>query len=38
MDTDDKSVAYVDEVPQDLQECAKKAAEECPVQAIQITE
>lgn len=30
----DKAMAFVNPVPQEDQECAKKAAEECPVQAI----
>jgi ferredoxin len=30
----DKAVVYKDPVPQEAQECARQAAEECPVQAI----
>lgn len=32
----DKAVAYVDVVAKDQEECARKGAEECPVEAIKI--
>ncbi len=32
----DKAVAPVEIVPKDQEECAKKGAEECPVEAIKI--
>ncbi|HCD37630.1 MAG TPA: ferredoxin [Candidatus Omnitrophica bacterium] len=32
----DKAVTSVDIVPKDQEECAKKGAEECPVEAIKI--
>lgn len=32
----DKAVTYKDPVPPEDQECARQAAEECPVQAISI--
>ncbi len=34
----DVSVAIVDVVPEDAEDCAEQAAEECPVQAIVIEE
>ncbi len=34
----DKAVANRDPVSPDLQECCRRAAEECPVAAIEITE
>ena len=33
---DEKAVAKVDEVPADQEECAKDAADQCPVEAIKI--
>ena len=33
---DDKAVAKMDEVPDNLAESCREAAEECPVEAIQI--
>ncbi|MCM8797059.1 MAG: ferredoxin [Candidatus Omnitrophica bacterium] len=33
----DKAKVLVDVIPKDSQECANKAAEECPVAAISIT-
>ena len=35
---DDKARAKVDEVPEDLAESCREAAENCPVEAIQIEE
>ena len=35
---DDKARAKVDEVPEDLAESCREAAESCPVEAIQIEE
>lgn len=32
----DKAVAYCDVVPKDQEECARKGAEDCPVEAIKI--
>jgi ferredoxin len=32
----DKALAYVDVVPKSQEECARKGAEECPVEAIKI--
>jgi len=34
----DVAVAKVDDIPEDAEECAKQAAEECPVEAINIEE
>ncbi len=34
---DEKSVTYVNPVPKDAHECAQRAAEECPVQAITLS-
>lgn len=33
---DDKAIAKVEDIPEDLVESCKEAAEECPVEAIQI--
>ena len=33
----DKAVVCVDTVPKDQEECARKGAEECPVEAIKIS-
>jgi ferredoxin len=33
---DDVAVVTVDEIPEDAEDCAKQAAEECPVEAIKI--
>ena len=33
---DDVAIVKVDEVPADSEDCAKQAAEECPVEAIKI--
>jgi ferredoxin len=33
---DDIAIVKVDEVPADSEDCAKQAAEECPVEAIKI--
>jgi len=35
---DDVSVVKVEVIPEDAEECAKQAAEECPVEAISIEE
>jgi ferredoxin len=35
---DDKAVVKVDEVPEDVMEACKEAAENCPVEAIQMEE
>ncbi|HGE71574.1 TPA: ferredoxin [Candidatus Poribacteria bacterium] len=35
---DDLAKEKVDEVPEDLEDCAKEAAEGCPVEAISIEE
>jgi ferredoxin len=35
---DDKAVVYKDSAPQEAHECARKAAEECPVQAITLNQ
>lgn len=32
----DKAIAYCDAVPKGQEECARKGAEECPVEAIKI--
>lgn len=36
MDDDDTASVYVDQVPGDQEECAKEAADDCPVEAITI--
>jgi ferredoxin len=36
--TDDKVIVKVDEVPEDVIETCREAAENCPVEAIQIEE
>jgi len=33
---DDKAIAKMEEVPEDLVESCREAAEECPVEAIQV--
>jgi ferredoxin len=33
---EDIAAVVVDEVPEDAEECAKQAAEECPVEAIKV--
>jgi ferredoxin len=33
---DDIATVIADEIPEDAQDCAKQAAEECPVEAIKI--
>ena len=33
---DDKAIARMEEVPEDLVESCREAAEECPVEAIQV--
>jgi ferredoxin len=33
---DDVAVAIVEEIPEDAEDCAKQAAEECPVEAIKV--
>ena len=35
---DDKAVAKIEEVPDDLKDCAKEAADSCPSEAIIIEE
>lgn len=35
---EDVSVVKVDEVPEDAEECARQAVDECPVEAISIEE
>jgi ferredoxin len=33
---DDVAKVIVDEIPEDAEDCAKQAAEECPVEAIKV--
>ena len=35
---DDKAIVYVDEVPKEVEETCRKAADDCPVSAIELQE